>query len=213
MKKIFFLLSAAALLLGFNRLASIADEWDTATLEKANTAKDASYLTDEEKKVVFYTNLVRMKPELFAKTFYTKFLDSTKTKSTSFSTSLKTDLLTRYKPIDILMPKQDLSEEAAEHAKDTGAKGIMGHFTSDGISYETRIKKFKSTYGSTAENCDYGYNTALAIVIHQMIDEGIGTVEHRKTLMDKSLKYMGASIQPHKKEKWTCVMEFANDKK
>jgi uncharacterized protein YkwD len=215
MKKMFFLFSATALLFSFSKPAEDYpfSKWDAATLEKANTAKDAAGYSDEEKKVVYYTNLARLNPDLFAKTYFQKFMDSTKTKPSSFSSSLKNDLQSKYKPMDVLTIKQDLTDEAVEHAKDSGKKGNLGHFTSDGKSFDFRIKKFKDTYGMIAENCDYGNDKALAIVIHLLIDEGQGTIEHRKTLMDKNLKYVGVSIQPHKKEKWTCVMDFAADKK
>ena len=188
------------------------DKWDAATLEKANTAKDAIGYTDEEKKVVYYTNLARLNPDLFARTYYSRYLDSTKTGPTSFTRSLFNDLTTKYKPMNVLTIKQDLTDEAVDHAKDSGKKGNLGHFTSDGKSYDFRMKKFKGIYSTTAENCDYGNNTALAIVIHLLVDEAQGTIEHRKTIMDKSLKYVGVSIQGHKKEKWTCVMDFGTDK-
>lgn len=188
------------------------EKWDAATLEKANSAKNEAAYTDEEKKVVYYANLARLKPDLFAKTYFQKYMDSTKTKATSFTRSLFNDLTTKYTTMDVLTIKEDLSEEAVNHAKDTGKKGNLGHFTGDGKSYEFRMKKYKGVYTSTAENCDYGNNNALSIVMHLLIDEGQGTIEHRKNIMDKSLKYVGVSIQPHKKEKWTCVMEFASDK-
>lgn len=214
MKKIFIALSAASLLFSFNKPAETYpfDKWDAATLEKANSAKDAAYLSDDEKKVIYFSNLARLNPELFYKTFYSKFRDSTKAKETSFSRSLQNDLTTRFKPMEILIPKEDLSSEAKDHAIDSGKSGKMGHFTSDNKSFAVRIQKFKSVYGNIAENCDYGYKDPLAIVIHLLVDEGQASVEHRKTLLDKNLKYIGVSIQTHKKEKWTCVMDLANDK-
>lgn len=211
MKKIIFLLSATALLFGFSKPVGDYpfEKWDATTLEKANSAKDESSYTAEEKKVIYYMNLARLKPELFCKTYFQKYMDSTKTKFTSFANSLKNDLQTKYKPMEILTVKQDLTEEAVDHAKDTGKKGNLGHFTSDGKSYEFRMKKFKNIYSATAETCDYGNNDALSIVIHLLIDEGQGTIAHRKTIMEKKYAFTGASIQPHKKEKWTCVIEFA----
>lgn len=211
MKKLLLLLASSVLLFSFSKPAEDYpfSKWDAATLEKANTAKDAEGYTDEEKKVVYYMNLARLKPDLFAKTYYQKFIDSTKAKETSFTRSLKNDLTTKYKPMEVLTVKQDLTDEAVDHAKDTGKKGNMGHFTSDGKSYDFRMKKFKEVYSTTAETCDYGNNSALAIVIHLLIDEGQGTIEHRKTIMEKKYTYTGVSIQPHKKEKWTCVIEFA----
>lgn len=214
MKKLFLFLASSSLLFSFSKPSEEYpfSKWDAATLEKANSAKNEAGYSAEEKKVVYYMNLARLKPELFCKTYFQKYMDSTKTKETSFSRSLKNDLTAKYKPMDVLTVKQDLTDEAVEHAKDTGKKGNLGHFTSDGKSYEFRMKKFKDVYSSTAENCDYGNDKALSIVIHLLIDEGQGTIEHRKTIMEKNLKYAGVSIQPHKKEKWTCVIDFANTK-
>ena len=211
MKQIFFLLSAVALLLAFTQPVGDYpfDKWDSATLEKANSAKDAAGYSDEEKKVVYYMNLARLNPELFSKTYFQKFMDSTKTKETTFTRSLRNDLTAKYKPMGILTIKQDLTDEAVDHAKDMGGKGNLGHFTSDGKSYEFRMKKFKSVYKSWGENCDYGSKDALAIVMHLLIDEGQGTIEHRKNMLEKKYTFVGVSIQPHKKEKWTCVMDLA----
>jgi uncharacterized protein YkwD len=214
MKKTLLVLLGATLFLSFDKPTGNYpfEKWDATTLEKANTAKNAVGYSDEEKKVVYYTNLVRLNPDLFAKTYLAQYMDSTKAKSTAASQSLKSGLTSMYKPMEILTVKQDLTDEALDHAKDSGKSGKLGHFTSDGKSYEARMKKFKGTYTTTAENCDYGINTGLSIVIHLLIDEGQATVEHRKTILDKNLKYVGVSIQPHKKEKWTCVMDFANAK-
>jgi len=214
MKKIFFLLATTTFLFSFSKPVGDYpfEKWGASTLEKANSAKNESNYSAEEKKVVFLMNLARMNPDLFAKTYFQKYMDSTKTKETSFTRSLKNDLTTKYKAMEILTVKQDLTEEAVDHAKDTGKKGNLGHFTGDGKSYEVRMKKFKGVYSTTAENCDYGNQDALSIVIHLLIDEGQGTVEHRKTILDKNLKFIGVSIQPHKKEKWTCVMDFGNTK-
>lgn len=211
MKQLFLFLSTSLLFFSFNKSADNYpfDKWDAATLEKANTAKDAANYTDEEKKVVYYINLARLNPPLFAKTYFQKYMDSTKTKQTTFTRSLNNDLQLKYKPIDVVTVKEDLTEEAVTHAKDMGESGKMGHFTGDGISYAVRMKKFKGVYTATAENCDYGNKNAMVIVMSLLIDEGQGTIEHRKNIMDKNFHYVGISIQPHKKEKWNCVMELA----
>lgn len=212
MKKIFLILSAVLTvsLVGFK---SPADSWDAATLEKANTAKDAAGYSDEEKKVVFYMNLARLNPQLFLKTYAQKYIDSAKVKESSFLRSFKNDFTAKYKPMEVLTVKDDLTEEARNHADDTGKKGNLGHNTSDGKSYDFRMKAIKANYTAYAENCDYGNNTALAIVMSLLIDEGSAAVDHRKNIMEKKYLYTGVSIKPHKKEKWTCVMEFGGSEK
>ncbi|MFH1005463.1 MAG: CAP domain-containing protein [Bacteroidota bacterium] len=211
MKKIIYFIPATLLFLSFGKQSGDYpfSKWDAATLEKANSAKDISSLSAEEKKVIYYVNLVRLNSDLFAKTYFQKYMDSTKTKLTTFSRSLQHDLTAKYKPMDILTVKQDLLEEALEHAKDLGKSGKTGHFASDGKSYDFRVKKFKNIYSSVVENCGYGHQDAISIVIKLLINEGQGSIEYRKNILDKNLKYIGVSIQPHKKEKWNCVMDFA----
>lgn len=209
MKKLFILLPAVLLLCSGKPADNYPfDKWDSATLEKANTGKDASYLSDEEKKVVMLTNLARLKPDLFAKTYLAKYIDSAKTESTSFVLSLKNDLAAKYKPMEPLTVKQDLSEEASEHAKDLGKTGKRGSFNAEGKSFEFRMAKFKGVYAGTVENCDYGHKDALSIVISLLIDQDNANISSRRNMLDKNLKYLGVSIQPHKKDKWTCVMDF-----
>jgi uncharacterized protein YkwD len=44
-------------------------KWDNPKYRMANSAKNEDYLTEEEKKIYYYLNLVRMNPDLFLQTF------------------------------------------------------------------------------------------------------------------------------------------------
>jgi uncharacterized protein YkwD len=210
MKKLSLLFAGAMIALCFSKPVDTYpfDKWDSATLEKANTAKDASYLSAEEKKVIMLVNLARLKPDLFSKTYLAKYLDSTKTKATSFTGSLKNDLEANTKPMDVMMPKEDLSTESATHAGDLGSTGKKGGFTADGKSFEFRMTKYKGTYGAVMENYDYGHKDALSIVIGMLIDQDNANISNRKNILNKNLKSAGVSIKEHKKEKWCCVMDM-----
>ncbi|MCE3278888.1 MAG: hypothetical protein K0S44_1079 [Bacteroidetes bacterium] len=84
--------------------------WDPAVLEKANTAKDADYLTKEEKSVIFYLNLVRLDPKLFGETYLKKYLDST-SDNNQYTKSLRKTLASA-KPLPVVYPDKLLSEFA-----------------------------------------------------------------------------------------------------
>lgn len=185
--------------------------WDKATLEKANSAKDVTYMNAEEKKVVFYTNLVRMNPQLFLKTHVIPYLDSTKTKRDKYVLSLIKDL-EKAKPCDPYLPMKDLYLDARVHALDMGKAGAIGHNTSKGDNFQKRIVELKKTYTIVFENCQYGYDKALDVVIDLLIDEGIPDYGHRKALLNTSLKYVGVSFEKHKKYKWNCVMMMGGEK-
>lgn len=179
------------------------NNWDKQILVKANTAREVGYLTDEEKKVIFYINLVRMDPLLFSKTYLQKFLDSSETKNNKWVISLKNSL-EKAIPVKPLFPEEDLFEVAKKHAVEMGKSGRVGH---DG--YKTRTNQIENKYDRIAEDCDYGNSDGLSIVILLLIDEGVVDAGHRKAILEENHFYIGTSIQPHAVYLYNCVIEFA----
>ncbi len=62
------------------------------------------------------------------------------------------------------------------------------------------------------ENCDYGFEDPLTIVMRLLIDEGNPNYGHRTTILDPNFKHIGVSIQPHTKWNFNCVQEFGGEK-
>ena len=176
--------------------------WDTETLKKANTAKNESYLTDQEKEVLYYCNLVRLDPKLFLETYVKKYLDSTKENNNYTRSLIKT--LKSAKSSDVLYPSKKLYSLAKEHAIEFGKKGKTGHG-----NFDKRFMKMIKECGCTVgENCDYGNDKALNIVMSLLIDDNVPDLGHRTNILDPVYKNIGVSIQPHKKYNWNCVMDF-----
>lgn len=184
----------------------MADENDI----KANTAKSIAYLTKNEKEVIYYINLLRINPALFAQTYLKTYLDSTNTAPSDNILSLQQDLANT-KPMPVLKPQFDLFEEAKKHAIDMGKAGKIGHVSSLGETYELRTLGLTKRYQIVRENCQYGYNNALAIVIDLLIDEGIPELSHRKALLNDHLLFIGTAIRPHRIYNYNCVMELAEN--
>ncbi len=181
--------------------------WSAELLEKANTAKKVDYLTEEEKLVLFYCNLVRTNPSLFADTYAKKYIDSTKSKSSYTKSLIKT--LHKTENLGVLYPSLKLYSIATDHATDFGKKGEVGHG-----NFEKRFKKYYEDCNcAVGENCDYGYNKALDIVMRLLIDERISNLSHRKNILNPKYKNCGISIVKHKKYDWNCVMDFSADSK
>lgn len=176
--------------------------WDVKTLEKANTAKNISYLTTEEKKVIQYCNLVRLNPKLFLETFVKEYLDSTKENNNYTRSLIKT--LRSAKSTDLLYPSEKLYSLSKEHAIDFGKKGKTGHG-----DFDKRFMKFTQECDcAVGENCDYGSNNALDIVMSLLIDNDVPDFGHRENILDSAYKNISVSIQEHKKYDWNCVMDF-----
>ena len=179
------------------------NSWDVKTLEKANTAKNINYLTSEEKKVIQYCNLVRLNPKLFLETFAKSYLDSTKENNSYTKSLIKT--LKSAKSSDALSPSENLYLLAKGHAIDFGKKGKTGHGNFD-KRFMKMIQECNCTVG---ENCDYGNNKALDIVMSLLIDNDVPDLGHRINILDPQYRNIGVSIQAHKKYEWNCVMDFS----
>jgi uncharacterized protein YkwD len=177
--------------------------WDNGTLEMAHSAKDAAYLTDDEKLVIFYTNLARINPQLFAETLLKEHVAKYNTPKNKYLTTLYQDLK-KAKPMAILYPKQDVFESAKIHAVTSGKNGQIGH-----QNFAARTKNLVRKYNGVAENCEYGTPDPIKAVINLLIDEGVPDYGHRKNILNPSFRYTGASIQPHKRFRYNVVINYA----
>ena len=175
-------------------------------LNKANTAKDVSYLTDDEKEVIMYMNLARIDGSWFVKNIIDK--DDSNLHSEKNIKSLKKDL-NNTKDLTPLKPGKGLSEAATVHAKDMGKSGSIGHQSSDGTSTFVRVKKYAKG-GYMGENCSYGPSDPLAIVLQLLVDDGVPSLGHRKSILSKNYTYVGVAIEPHKVYGYNCVQDFSD---
>lgn len=177
------------------------DQWTQAELDRANTAKDVSYLDETEQRVIFYTNLARINPKLFGETYAAKWVDSLGNK-TANGKSLVAELK-RTAPLGELYPDSVLSKDAQEHADVSGKKGKTGHSGDD-----KRYAHVKDRFPTWGENCSYGFKEPLAIVMQLLIDDKVPGLGHRKNCLDKRFTHIGVGSAAHKKYKWNCVEDF-----
>lgn len=172
------------------------DNWHDSYYNKANTAKDADYLTPQEKEVYYYLNLARLNPGLYAETLlkeYAGVIDNDYEKSLY-------DKLKEMKPLKVIKPSKKHWESAKCHAIATGKKGIIGH---------KRIGDCDKYY--SGECCSYGLARAKDIVADLLIDEGVPSLGHRKILLGR-YQVMGVAIRPHKKYGTNAVIDLGYEK-
>ncbi len=185
------------------------EKWDPETLKKARNAHQINYLTEVEKDVIFYSNLVRMNPPLFEKTFLLTYIKKNDIQPNKWIRSLKI-ALRKTKPMEQLTPKEDLFQAAKKHAIDMGKSGKVGHKSSKGKSFNDRFKHLRKSYNQLYENCNYGLIDGLSIVCDFLIDEDVKDAGHRKTLLNAELRYIGTSVRPHKEYLTNCVQDFGS---
>ena len=180
-------------------------EWDMKVLEAANTAKEISHLSQEEKSIIFYTNLVRMNAPLFAETYLKSYLEKNNISNNKWVVSLKKDL--KKAPLmSPLEPQEDLYEAARNHAEKSGKTGRTGHF-----DFNERTKELMKKYDEIGENCEYGSANGLSVVMNLLIDEKVSNLGHRKNILNAEFKYLGTSIQKHKKWGFNSVIIYGRE--
>ncbi|RLD67149.1 MAG: CAP domain-containing protein [Bacteroidetes bacterium] len=179
-----------------------------SNLDKANTAKNVNYLSNSEKEVILYMNLARLDGSWFIEHIYNKKISFVNKFSISYRKSLVIDLK-EVKDLPMLNPAKGLTKSARYHAKDMGTIGDIGHKSSDGTSTFVRIKKYAQG-GYMAENCQYGHEEAIDIVLDLLIDDGISSLGHRKNILNSNFSYVGVAIEPHKVYRVNCVQDFSD---
>ncbi|MBC7921024.1 MAG: CAP domain-containing protein [Ferruginibacter sp.] len=186
-------------------------EWTADQLAAAHTAKGVAYLSEEEQRVIALTNLARTDGDRFARTYLAAYLREKKLPLSGYVRSLVTDLK-KVKGLPMFQPNEKLGQSAAYHANETGKKGVTGHNSTDGTNFGERILRFlKPADGyRLAENCYYGSNQAMDVVIRLLIDEKVPDLGHRHNLLNPQLNLMGVAIRPHQSVyRHTCVQDFA----
>ena len=107
-------------LTGLAAQAQPPESWTEAQLAAAHTAKDVSYLTEEEKQVIWLGNLARTDGALFARTYLKEYVAAKLGgKSSRYVTSLIRDLQ-RVKGLPLLKPHEAL-HRSAERRDDRSA--------------------------------------------------------------------------------------------
>jgi uncharacterized protein YkwD len=182
--------------------------WPQDTLDMANTAKAATYLTPEEKKLIQLINLARLNGKSFHERIVKPYIKKNALDMDQYLESLAVDLRAS-KGLHLLDPLPKLHESAAFHAHDTGHKGLFGHESSDGTDHITRIHRYHKR-DKTVESLCYGYNNAVDIIMQLLEDEGIVEKTNRLHILAKDLHHVGVSIKPHTVYDHNCVIDYSS---
>jgi uncharacterized protein YkwD len=166
------------------------------------------YAQSREEEVLKILNAVRTDPQDFIKTQLTPYLKENNLTNNRYVKSLVSDLK-KTKKMNALKMSTALSDVAKLHALDMGRLGKIGHSSSDGTSFADRVRTKAKAGGMIAENCDYGHDSALDIVMALLIDDGIESLGHRKNILESKYQWVGIAIEDHKTYRVNTVMDFA----
>ena len=224
MKNIFFILLLFAFIQGSSQVSSKTDfskrkfedkmsSWSPKQLNSANTFHKISYLTLDEKMVIFYINLARIDSKLFSKTIlkdYQAYLDSTGGSNPNLA-SLKRDLAMQ-KSVKPLVPQKDLYQLAKNYAIFQGKTGQTGS-----TNFIGRVKKLCQTekyleikellYYSKKQPLDVAFGILTGYSEYGAIPADIVKKE-RKLIFKKNINTIGLSLKKHSEYEHVCVFEI-----
>jgi hypothetical protein len=176
-----------------------AQTWTSAQLEKANTAKNSTYLTPVEKETILYINLCRLYPKDFLTYEVMNYYGTEKygdyVRNSTYRESLM-KLLSTMQPVSALYFDLESYTGAKCFAKEQGEAGTTGHSR----------KNCKASYD--AECCSYGMDTGRDIAMQLLIDDDVPSLGHRKICLGIEYKMVGVSVQPHKIYDVVAVLNF-----
>ncbi len=179
------------------------------------------YLSELERDVVAELNLARMQPKKYAE-FLVSYAQHFVGKE--IRESGQTNLMTRegisavneairflrnQKPLSPLTASKGMSRAAADMVRMQEPSTKIGHKGSDGSTFAERISRYGTWNGSCSENIDYGNNTARRIVMALIVDDGVNSRGHRKSVFEPGFKRVGVAFGGHKAYNYMCVVELA----
>ncbi|MEO6188512.1 MAG: hypothetical protein ABIO82_03100 [Ginsengibacter sp.] len=182
-------------------VSSFSQTWLKFQLDEANTAKDISYLTKNEKETIMYINLCRLFPIEFLELEVNQYQigeeygDSVLMEFKEFKRSLQNDLLTR-------TPSKPLKFERALFLD---AKCYSTEISKADRNPHERIDCKKNDY---AECVSFGEETGKDIALQLLIDAGIKSLGHREICLSESYSEIGVSCNSHFEFKFCAVLEF-----
>ncbi|AFZ16520.1 CAP domain-containing protein [Allocoleopsis franciscana] len=108
-----------------------------------------------------------------------------------------------------LTSSRGLTQAARDHVNDQRPKGSIGHDGSDGSNPGTRINRYGSFQTTWGENISYGMNKARSVVMQLLIDDGVPSRGHRKSIVDPDYRVAGVACGSHARYRTMCVIDYA----
>ena len=183
-------------------------------MKYANTAADANYMSEEEKRMIFLCNLARLDGERFAQEYLTPYINLKKDNDKNIP-SLYEDLKNT-RDLPMFTPLKELHQAATVHLKEMIESQMFEHSSPNGDSPSTRIMKYVKNVRASSENIgarSSAQDIALDFTIQLLIDSGVESLGHRTVILGQTnIKYdkigVAIGVGPINGLKYVCVQDF-----
>ena len=194
-------------------------------IKELDTAREVSYLSEKEKDIILEMNMVRFNPAMYAEhmmKWMEAFYDEKKILSIPGKIPYLTNegkeaylecmkVLSQTAPTPVLKVSHGMSKACKVLVLDQGSTGSTGHKSSSNTTPGDRLKQFGTPVGYFAENIHYGDIEPRFVVISLLIDDGVKSRGHRKTLLSNEYNFTGIALGNHKDYGGMCVITYAQE--
>lgn len=119
------------------------------------------------------------------------------------------EYLNKLASVPVLKWNEELGKAARDHVLDTGSKGLVQHESADGTPVKERLKKYGKIVTCYGENLSYHCETAMEVVLQQIVDDGVPNRGHRENLFNPDFRCCGVFSGAHKDFDTMSVVDFA----
>lgn len=116
------------------------------------------------------------------------------------------------RPVPPVRLSAGMSAGAADHVRDQGPRGGLGHDGRDRSTPASRISRYGRWFGLVSENIQYGRaSTGQDVIADLLIDDGVADRGHRRNALDPNVHVVGVSCGRHATYEQMCVIVHAGD--
>ncbi len=195
-------------------------KWTKTEIEEADVARSINGISDFEKDVILYHNLVRLYPLKYLQVEILNLNDDLETKdkikfpnnwigpdinSHYYKSLIST--LSRQAPLPKLTFDYGLTSTAKCLAKEQSTNGRIGHERINCTKIYSNKSKQIIEYG-TAENCGYGKYNGKDAVNSLLIDEDVPSLGHRDNILNPKFNKIGVGTDFHPKYETVIVADY-----
>lgn len=195
-------------------------KWTTIEINEADVARNINGISDFEKDVILYHNLVRLFPRKYLQVEILNLNEDLVPKNlTKFPFTWKgTDVNSNYykslintlsvqSPMPKLMFDNGLSSSAKCLAKEQSINGNIGHNRIKCPAIFSNKSNMNFGYG-TGENCGYAKYNGKDLVNQLLVDQDVPSLGHRDNILNAKYTKIGVGVDAHPTYETVVVVDY-----
>src|SRR5206468_10446606 len=114
-------------------------------------------------------------------------------------------------PLPPLTVSRGMSLGSKDHVKEQESTGVISHQGRDGRRPGDYVNRYGRWQGTISENISYGIDSARAMIMALIIDDGIPDRGHRQNMFEAQARLLGVACSNRVAGQILCVTTFATE--